>query len=97
MTDTLLKLGNAWHYRLDKLIASSSFGEVWQATWLQTGSQVAVKTINRSRMKAASPGLRPLWAESLRREIRLMDEIHHHNLVRKFQHGEVDGQPVLFL
>lgn len=97
MIDSILKMGGAWHYRLDKLIARSTFGEVWQATWLQTGSQVAIKTINRSRMEAASPGLRPLWAESLRREIRLMDEIDHPHLVRKRRHGEVDGLPVLVL
>lgn len=97
MTDTIIKLGGAWHYRLDKLIARSTFGEVWQATWLQTGSQVAIKTINHTRMAAASPSLRPLWPESLHREIQLMRDTGHRNLVRKLQHGEVDGLPVLVL
>ena len=89
MTDTLLILGGAWHYRLDHMIARSTFGEVWQATWLQTGRQVAIKTVNPAHLAAAT--------ESLRREIRLLEKTGNYDLIRWLKHGEVDGLPVLVL
>lgn len=93
----ILDLGPAWHYRLDSIIGQSTYGEVWQATWQQTGSTVAVKVVNRRRMQSYPASQQVLWPEALRRETQLLRMLGHHHLVRFQHHGEYHGLPVLVM
>ena len=94
---SVIDLGSCWHYRLESEIARSTFGIVWQARWVQTGAVVAVKTVRRDRMTAASPDQQALWPTGLRREIDCLGRLRHRHVVCCRHHGEHGGLPVLVL
>ena len=98
MAQEIVRLGGAWHYRLEEKLACSTFGEIWRAQWMQTGKMVALKRLNRDlgmNLSAEEEGLRH---ESLRRELmiyqRLGENLH---FARLLHHGEVDGVVVMIL
>lgn len=84
-------------YRLERLIASSSFGHVWAATWLDTGLAVAVKMVRTDRMAAAPAHARHVWVEAMEREIAFLTGIRSPHIVRGLDSGTHDGLPVLVL
>jgi serine/threonine protein kinase len=93
----IIDLGPAWHYRLESPIARSTYGEIWQASWLQGQAPVAVKLVNRENMARHPAHLQALWPEALRREADILRRIEHRNIVRFRHDGEDDGMPVLVL
>lgn len=96
MTQEIVSLGAAWHYRLDRMLARSTFGEIWEARWLQTGTTVALKRLDRS--VKLPPNMERLRIESLGRELEVyqgLGECLH--FARHLHAGEVDGCPVVVL
>lgn len=96
MTQEIVDLGAAWHYRLERRLARSSFGEIWHAVWLQNGKAVALKRLDRSVKQ--HPDLERLRVETLGREMavyRCLGEGLH--FARHLHDGEVDGCPVIVL
>lgn len=96
MTQEIVSLGAAWHYRLERKLARSTFGEIWQAVWLQTGMTVALKRLDQSVKLTAD--LDRLRMESLWREIEVyrgLGECLY--FARHLNAGEVEGGPVVVL
>lgn len=96
MTQEIVTLGAAWHYRLDRMLARSTVGEIWEALWLQTGATVALKRLDQSVMR--TPDLDRLRIESMGREVEVyqgLGECLH--FARHLHAGEVEGSPVVVL
>lgn len=96
MTQEIVRLGAAWHYRLERMLARSTFGEIWEALWLQTGTTVALKRLDRSVI--LMPELDRLRMASLGGEVevyRCLGECLH--FARHLHAGEVEGCPVIVL
>lgn len=98
MAQEIVRLGGAWHYRLEEKLACSTFGEIWRAQWMQTGKMVALKRLNRDlgmNLSAEEEGLRH---ESLRRELMIYQRMGENlHFARLLHHGEVDGVLVMIL
>ncbi|HRD50027.1 MAG: protein kinase [Candidatus Competibacter sp.] len=78
---------------------AGSYGQVWAATD-PSGRAVALKFINAEAMLQADPTLRGHWRAHLEREITFLKELNadqSRHIVTLFDHGLVDGQPVLVL
>eukprot|EP00808_Paulinella_micropora_P021194 g36356.t1 len=67
------------HYKLQKKIASGSFGIVWKAKSREDGKEYAVKIIKKSDLKKATD------LEAVYKEIKVMERVVHPNCVRFYQ------------
>lgn len=90
---TELQIGLGQRYRLDALLSRSTWGDIWQATWLQTGSAVTVKTV---RADVPAPQ-RALHCAALAREAEHLRRLASRHIVRYQGAGLWQGEPVLVL
>jgi len=67
------------HYLLDKTLGSGGFGKVKLAIHEFTGSQVAIKIINKKLIKSQK------ISSKIQREIRLMKYFNHPNMIKLYQ------------
>ena len=83
-------------YHLDRMVAHGGMGEIWQATALDSGAQVAVK-----RLLFGQVGPQPAanWNRArLLREARALEQLRHPNIVRYLGAGlDQEQQPYLVM
>lgn len=72
-------------YRLGKTLGVGSFGKVKVAVHIPTGYKVAVKVLNRKKIKAMD------MEEKVRREIRILQLFTHPHIVRLYEVVESPG------
>ncbi|MBC7924135.1 MAG: serine/threonine protein kinase [Bryobacteraceae bacterium] len=70
-------------YRISGLLGRGGMGEVYRATDLNLGQQVALKFL--------PPGASPQAIERFRAEVRIARQISHRNVCRVYDLGEVEG------
>ncbi|MCB1775935.1 MAG: protein kinase [Candidatus Competibacteraceae bacterium] len=92
---------NGRDYRLGNVLSAGagSYGHVWAAT-SAAGYPVALKLINTLAMEQADPSLQGHWRAHLEREIAFLsrlDSEQARHIVTLFDHGQIDGQPVLVM
>jgi len=88
-----LALGLGHRYRLDHLLSHSTWGDIWQATWQQTGAVVVVKVPRQG----LEPQAQALHRDSLRREGDFLRRLSHPYIVRLQCSGQWQGEPVVVL
>ena len=81
----------AQRYRLDTRIGAGGMGEVWRATDLQLGRQVAVKLLLRETIA------RPDAAQRFEREARVGAALNHPNVVHTLDFGSDRGRMYLVM
>eukprot|EP00761_Pharyngomonas_kirbyi_P014166 gb/GECH01014196.1/.p1 GENE.gb/GECH01014196.1/~~gb/GECH01014196.1/.p1 ORF type:complete len:488 (+),score=126.34 gb/GECH01014196.1/:1-1464(+) len=72
----VIRIGN---YRLMKTLGKGSFGKVKLAEHVQTGHKVAVKIINRSKIKSSQVD------KKIRREIKILKLFRHPHIIRLYE------------
>lgn len=85
-------------YHLQKLLARSSYGCLYQARGPQ--GAVALKLINRHRMCQAQPDEQGIWVESAEQEIAFLQQLSpwdQRHIARLLDTGKLQGLPVLAL
>jgi serine/threonine-protein kinase len=92
-----LTLESGTRLQLQGFIARSSFGEVWRARWLENGLPVAVKRVRSDKLLDAGPAERTRWVAALENEAAFLGSLRSPHVVRAFEHGRLDGQPILVL
>jgi eukaryotic-like serine/threonine-protein kinase len=91
---------DAGTYRLERQLARSAYGVVWQARDGAGSPDVALKLINRAQMERADPALQDRWVASVDKEIAFLrtlaawDERH---IVRLLDSGTHQQLPVMAL
>ncbi|CAN1836418.1 CBL-interacting protein kinase 2 [Linum perenne] len=73
-------------YELGKLLGKGNFAKVYHARNIQTGQNVAIKVIDKSKIPAG------MTSDQIKREISVMRLVRHPNVVLLF---EVMGYDVL--
>jgi len=63
------------HYVLGKALGEGTFGKVKLGTHILTGEKVAVKVLEKSRIKDKKD------VERISREIKILKQLHHPNVV----------------
>ncbi|KYQ93026.1 putative protein serine/threonine kinase [Tieghemostelium lacteum] len=76
MEKSSLLIGN---YRLDKTVGIGSFGKVKLAEHIKTGTKVAIKILNRSKIKSLK------MDEKIRREIQNMKLFRHPHIIKLYE------------
>jgi len=76
------------HYDLEKTIGQGQFGKVKLARHVLTGSRVAVKIIVKSKLDEET-------LKKVYREVRIMKELNHPNIIRLYE--VIETEKVLFL
>ena len=76
-------------YRLDALLATGAWGQVWRARDVVLGRRVAVKVLRREHVGDSAALTR------FRAEARLSAGLAHPNIAALHDYGEVDLAPVL--
>jgi len=66
------------HYIIEKTLGVGGFGKVKLARHEYTGSEVAIKIINKSKMKSDNMGTK------IQREIRLLKYFRHPNMIKLY-------------
>ncbi|XP_059634469.1 serine/threonine-protein kinase ATG1a [Cornus florida] len=82
--------GSIGNYTLGPSIGSGSFAVVWRARHRQSGTQVAVKEIDKKQLS-------PKVADNLLKEISILSDIRHPNIVRLFEAIETEDRIYLVL
>uniref|UniRef100_A0AC35U0U1 Protein kinase domain-containing protein n=1 Tax=Rhabditophanes sp. KR3021 TaxID=114890 RepID=A0AC35U0U1_9BILA len=75
-------------YRLEKTLGSGNFAKVSLARHLPTGTKVAIKIIDKTAMNPAS-------IQKLYREVRIMKQLNHPNIVKLYQ--VMENETTLYL
>lgn len=88
-----INLGLGHRYRLDSLLARSTCGDVWQATWMQTGGRVTLKTL-RVGLPREDFGY---FSEALTTEANHLRHLSHPHIVGFQRAGTWHGSPVLVM
>jgi serine/threonine-protein kinase len=86
-------------YELQQQIAASTYGEVWHAV-SDTGTQVALKLVNRARMMQQAVELHPFWLRAAHKEIlflRTLSPWDERHIVRLIDDGVHEALPVMAL
>ncbi|ETM52793.1 CAMK/CAMKL/AMPK protein kinase, partial [Phytophthora nicotianae] len=76
MSDIPIQLG---HYRLGKTLGIGSFGKVKLAEHDITGHKVAIKILNRNKIRSLD------MSEKVRREITLLRKMRHPHIIRLYE------------
>lgn len=76
-------------YRIEELRSEGGFASLYRAARIEGGDAVALKIVHR-HLLADRQAL-----ERLRLEAHTLNQLHHPNIVRVFECGEVDGRPFL--
>ncbi|XP_076984572.1 MAP/microtubule affinity-regulating kinase 3-like isoform X2 [Tamandua tetradactyla] len=84
-TDEKTRVGN---YRLLKTIGKGNFGKVKLAIHILTGREVAIKIIDKTKLK-------PTNLQKLFREVRIMKILNHPNTVKLFE--VIETEKTLYL
>jgi 5'-AMP-activated protein kinase, catalytic alpha subunit len=79
MADNPLQIG---HYRLLKTLGIGAFGKVKLGKHVVTGHLVAIKILNRNRIKQLDMG------EKVRREINILKMCTHPHIIRLYEVGD---------
>ncbi|WP_139979744.1 serine/threonine-protein kinase [Nocardioides litoris] len=83
----------AGRYRRERPLGSGGMGDVWLATDLDLGRQVAVK-----RLRTVTGGLADVeMVERMLREARVLARLDHRSIVTLYDLVRVDGQPHLIM
>lgn len=72
------------HYILGKSLGQGTFGKVKLGTHVLTGEKVAVKVLEKSRIKERKD------IERISREIKILKQVHHPNVVQLYEIIETD-------
>lgn len=88
-----LDLGLGHRYKLGPLLAHATCGDVWQATWVQTGEKVTVKTLHTGLTDSDFE----LFASILTEEAEHHRHLSHPHIVRFQRSGRWQGRPVLVM
>lgn len=75
-TPTTVRIGK---YKIGKTLGHGSFGKVKQAKHILTGVQVAIKIINRSKIRSAE------MSDKVRREIQILMMLKHPHIIRLYE------------
>jgi serine/threonine protein kinase len=78
-------------YLLVERLSESKTGTVWKAQHRPTGGTVAVKMLSRAAMTSNT------MVERFRRQVAIMAELVHPNLVISYEGGRLDGVPYLVM
>lgn len=89
----LLDLGLGHRYRLEHLMARSTCGDVWLASWEHTGMRVTIKTV-RSDVSAEDL---VYFREALTAEGDHLRRLNHRHIVGYQRAGRWQGSPVLVM
>lgn len=89
----LVDLGLGHRYRLDCLLASSTCGDIWRATWMQTGGRVTLKTLQSGLPQHECA----TFSEILSAEAEHLRCLNHPHIVRFQRTGYWQGSPVLVM
>jgi len=73
---TTVRIGK---YKIGKTLGHGSFGKVKQAKHILTGVQVAIKIINRSKIRSAE------MSDKVRREIQILMMLKHPHIIRIYE------------
>ena len=80
-------------YRLHQSVASGGMAEIWRATDLQSGDEVAVKRLHMLSVESATADYRRLL-----REAEALRDLSHPNIVRYLDVGlDQDNHPFMVL
>ncbi|KAI3387652.1 hypothetical protein SNEBB_008368 [Seison nebaliae] len=85
---SLSTLGVVGHYELGKTIGKGNFAKVLFATHIATRAPVAIKIIDKTQLNSQS-------LEKMRREVRIMKQLDHPNIVKLFE--VIDDEKKLYL
>jgi len=83
-----LRIRCVGNYDLGRTLGKGQFGKVKLATHILTGATVAIKIINKKKLNKAA-------LELVQREIRILKQLHHPNVIQLYEVLETDR--VLFL
>jgi len=96
--DIITLAAGAW--RLQALIRTSSYGQLWRAASVPGGRAAAVKLVNRAQMDLALPPQQAVWRDSFDAEIAFLRGLQPwdgRHIVRLLDSGAHDGTPALAL
>ena len=96
--DIITLTAGAW--RLQSLIRTSSYGQLWRAESVPGGRAAAVKLVNRAQMALALPPQQMAWRDSFDAEIAFLRSLQpwdQRHIVRLLDSGEHAGTPALAL
>jgi len=79
------------HYILGKTIGEGTFGKVKLGTHLPTGEQVAVKILERHRIKEVAD------VQRVAREIHILKKVHHPHIIKLFEIIETEFELTLIM
>lgn len=95
----IITLGlDAW--RLRAPLAGSSYGIVWEAASLSSGTAAALKLVNREQMALALPPQRARWSACAAAEIAFLRSLQpwdRRHIVRLLDSGTHEGEPAMAL
>jgi len=77
-------------YRVGRKVGSGGMGEVYQATHVVLGRDVALKILHTDAARA-DPGSTPKGSSPLVQEARAVSALDHSNIVRVYDVGDVNG------
>ena len=75
-TSTPLKIG---HYEIGKTLGVGSFGQVKLGIHIPTGAKVAIKILNRSKIRSLD------MEQKVRREIKILRLFDHPHIIRLYE------------
>ena len=76
-------------YQIEKFLGKGSFGQVRRSKHIETGEFVAMKILEKNRMKKQSD------VERVQREIAILMKVHHPNIVQLYE--VIENQDQVFL
>lgn len=83
-----MKLG---HYVLGKNLGKGTFGKVKLATHILTGEKVAIKILEKSRIKDKKD------IERISREIKILKKLRHPNVIQLYEIIETESELFLIM
>lgn len=75
-TKFVSKTGSIEDYEVGEMLGKGSYGEVYQATHIKTGKELAIKTYDKYKMSEGNK------KKSMYNEIRLLKKLNHPNLIK---------------
>ena len=78
-------------YVLLEQLSQSKTGTVWKAQHRTTGAVAAVKTLSRAAMTSTT------MIERFRRQVQIMAQLRHPNLIAAYEGGRLEGVPYLVM
>jgi serine/threonine protein kinase len=78
-------------YALVEQLSESKTGTVWKAQHRVTGGTVALKMLSRAAIQSNT------MVERFRRQVQIMAELRHPNLITAYEGGRLDGVPYLVM